>query len=151
MSDPIHVYVTYIATTPEKVWEALTSPQITPLYFFGRRAESDWQVGSTFKMWQEDGTLDVQGKVLEADPPRRLSVTWHVEWLEEFRHLPEVIVTYQIDDLGGLARLTMTESHPTPIDPKYYEGGRRGWPIIMSGLKSYLETGRALPPFDPSK
>jgi uncharacterized protein YndB with AHSA1/START domain len=151
MSDPIHVYVTYIATTPEKAWEALTSPAITPLYFFGRRVESDWQVGSPFRLWQEDGTLDVQGTVLEADPPRRLSVTWHVEWVEEIRHLPEVIVTYQIDDLGGLVRVTMTESHPMPIDPKHYEGGRRGWPIIMSGLKSYLETGRALPAFYPSK
>ncbi|MBA3313480.1 MAG: SRPBCC family protein [Planctomycetota bacterium] len=148
MSKPVHVYVTYIATTPEKVWEALTSSEITPLYFFGRRVESDWKIGSPFRMWQEDGTLDVQGQVLECDPPRRLSVTWHVEWVEEVRHLPEVVVTYQIDPLGEVVRLTMTESHPTPVDEKYHEGGRRGWPVILSSLKSYLETGEPLPAFD---
>jgi len=67
---------------------------------------------------------------------------------EEYRHLPECIVTFQIDPLGDLVRLTMTESHPTPIDEKYLEGGRRGWPVILSGLKSLLETGRPLPKFE---
>jgi uncharacterized protein YndB with AHSA1/START domain len=145
---PIHVYVTYIATTPDKVWAALTEPNLCRQFFFGRSVESDWKVGSPFKLWQEDGTLDVLGEVLVCDAPHRLVVTWHVEWVEEIRHLPHVVVSYQIDDLGGVVRLTMIESHPTPIDEKYYEGGRRGWPIILSGLKSLLETGHALPKFD---
>ncbi len=142
------VYVTYIATTPEKLWAALTGPEFTPAYFFGRRVESDWKVGSPFILRMEDGRIDVQGKVLECDPPRRLSVTWHVEWIEEFRHLPEAHVTFQLDPLADVVRLTMTESHPERIDDKYLEGGRRGWPVILSGLKSLLETGRPLPEFD---
>jgi uncharacterized protein YndB with AHSA1/START domain len=142
------VYVTYIVTTPEKLWAALTDPAFTRQYFFGRRIESDWQAGSQVTYRMEDGQADVQGKILESDPPRRLSFTWNVVRMEEYRHLPECIVTFQIDPLGDLVRLTMIESHPTPIDEKYLEGGRRGWPVILSGLKSLLETGRPLPKFD---
>lgn len=69
-----------------------------------------------------------------------LSVTWHVEWLEEYRHLPENLVTFQLDPLGEVVRLTTTESHQEPMDEKILEGGRRGWPVILSGLKSLLET-----------
>ncbi len=110
--------------------------------------QSDWKVGSPFKLVMEDGRIDSQGKVLACDPPRRISMTWHVEWMEEFRHLPEAIVTFQIDPLGDVARLTVSELHPKDIDPKYVEGGRRGWPIILSGLKTLLETGRPLPQFE---
>jgi uncharacterized protein YndB with AHSA1/START domain len=133
------------------VWEALTSGEISEKYFLGRRVESDWKIGSTFKMWQPDGTLDVSGKVVECDPPRKLSVTWRVEWIEELRKLPDCLVTYQIDDLGKLVRLTMTEAHQIELPDKLVEGGRRGWPVILSGLKSLLETGRPLPAFDMSE
>ena len=145
---PRTVYVTYIVTTPEKLWAALTSPEFTRQYFIGRHIESEWKVGSLVRYWQEDGTLDVQGTVLQCDPPRLLEFTWHVEWIPELRHLPENLVTYHLDKLGEVVRLTMTESHREGIDEKLLEGGRRGWPIILSGLKSLLETGRALPKFD---
>lgn len=146
--NPSSVFVTYIVTTPENVWESLTNGEVTKQYFFGRRMESDWKVGSPWKLVMVDGRIDCQGKVLESDPPRRLAVTWHVEWMEEFRQLPEIIATFQIDPLGDVVRLTISEFHPDGIDPKYLEGGRRGWPIILSGLKSLLETGRPLPRFD---
>ena len=113
------VYVTYIHTTPEKLWWALTDGEVSPKYFFGRRVESDWKVGASFKMWQANGTLDVSGKVLESNRPRKLSVTWRVEWVEELRHLPESIITYQLDPLGEVVRLTMTESHPEPIEENF--------------------------------
>ena len=145
---PSSVFVTYIVTTAERLWEALTNGEITTQYFFGRRMESDWKVGSPLKLVMEDGRIDSQGKVLECDPPRRLAVTWHVEWMEELRHLPEAIVTFQIDPLGDVVRLTVSEFHPEGIDQKYVEGGRRGWPIILSGLKTLLETGRPLPKFE---
>ena len=146
---PDTVYVTYIVSTPEKVWAALTSSDFTRQYFFGRSVESDWKTGSPWILRMPDGRVDTQGRVLEADPPRRLSLTWHVEWVEEFRDLPEAIVTYDIEKVGEAVRLTMTESHPEPIDEKYLEGGRSGWPFILSGLKSLLETGRPLPEIDP--
>jgi uncharacterized protein YndB with AHSA1/START domain len=145
--EPSSVFVFYIATTPEKAWEAITNGDFTKQYFFGRRMESDWNVGSPWKLVIEDGRIDCQGKVLEADPPRRLALTWQVEWIEEMRHLPEAIVTFDIDGLGDVVRLTVSEFHPEGIDEKYVKGGRRGWPIILSGLKSLLETGRPLPNF----
>jgi uncharacterized protein YndB with AHSA1/START domain len=139
------LYVVYIAAAAEKVWEALTSGEYTRRYFFGRRIESDWRVGSEWALRMEDGRVDVAGRVLEADPPRRLSVSWRVEWIEEMRHLPEAIVTYTIEPAGdGVVRLTMEEAHPTPIPAGLLEGGRQGWPMILSGLKTLLETGRPL-------
>jgi uncharacterized protein YndB with AHSA1/START domain len=145
---PSSVFVTYIVATPERVWQSLTNGEFTKQYFFGRRMESDWKVGSPFKLVMADGRIDSQGKVLECDPPRRLAITWHVEWMEEFRHLPETIVRYQIDPLGDVVRLTVSEFHPEGIDPKFVEGGRRGWPIVLSGLKTLLETGHPLPKFE---
>jgi uncharacterized protein YndB with AHSA1/START domain len=145
---PKTVYVTYIAAPPEKVWQALTTGDLTKQVFFGRRIEIEPQPGGTFRFWQPDGTLDVEGKVVECDPPRKLSVTWRVMWMEEMRKLPECLVTYQIDDLGKVVRLTMTEAHQIELDDKMLEGGRRGWPVILNNLKTLLETGQAMPPFD---
>lgn len=148
MEKPITSYVTYLVTTPEKLWSALTKGEITRQYFMGRRIESDWKVGSPFTLWMEDGRLDTQGEVLACEPGRILKVTWHVEWLEEYRRLPEVIVEYKIDPLGELVRLTVAEYHPSPIPERYLEGGRRGWPVILCGLKTLLETGRPMPAVD---
>jgi uncharacterized protein YndB with AHSA1/START domain len=148
---PQTIYVTYIVTTAEKLWAALTSAEFTQQYFFGRRIESDWKVGAIVRYWQEDGTLDVEGTILECDPPRRVSFTWRVMWIEEYRNLPPALVTFQLDSLGEVVRLTMTEAHDESIEEKLLEGGRKGWPVILSGLKSLLETGHALPKFDPFK
>jgi len=140
---PSFVYVTYIAAPAEKVWRALTEGEFTRQYFFGRRIESDWKVGAAWALMMEDGRVDSGGKVLECDPPRRLAISWRVEWLEEFRKLPEAVVTFDIEPLGEAVRLTVTQL-TQPIDEKYLEGGRQGWPAILSGLKSLLETGKPL-------
>jgi uncharacterized protein YndB with AHSA1/START domain len=139
------VYVIYIAAAPERVWEALTSSAFTKRYFFGRSVESDWRKGSPWMLRKPDGAVDVRGEVRESDPPRKLVVSWKVEGIEEFKNLPESIVSYEIESAGdGVVRLTMTEAHPTPIPAYLLEGGRRGWPMILSGLKSLLETGKPL-------
>jgi uncharacterized protein YndB with AHSA1/START domain len=148
------VYVIYIASTPQKVWAALTSSEFTTQYFFGRSVESDWKQGSPWMLRKPDGTIDVCGEVRECDPPRKLVVSWKVEGHEEFKHLPESIISYEIEMVGeNVVRLTMTEAHPTPIPAYLLEGGRRGWPMILSGLKSLLETGKplALPIPQPPK
>ena len=83
---PSFVYVTYIATTPEKLWQALTDGTLTRQYWYGRRVESDWKVGSTVTFWYEteDGeAVSDRGIVLESKPPRRLSYTWHVEFVDD--------------------------------------------------------------------
>ena len=112
--------------------------------------ESEWKVGAMLKYVRADGTLDVQGEMLECDPPRRLSITWHVEWHEEFRKLSPAVVTFQIDNLGEVVRLTLTESHSEHLDDRLLEGGRRGWPVILCNMKTLLETGHPLPKFDMS-
>jgi uncharacterized protein YndB with AHSA1/START domain len=144
---PTSVFVTYIIATPENLWEALTNGDFTKQYFFGRRMESAWKIGGPWRLVMEDGRIDCQGKVLESDRFRRLVLTWHVEWMEELSHLPEAVVTFQIDAFGEVARLTISEFHPAGINEKYLEGGRKGWPIILSGLKSLLETGHPMPKF----
>ncbi len=91
----------------------------------------------------EDGRVDSGGKVLECEPPRRLVLSWRCEWLEEYRQLPEAVVTFDIEPMEEAVRLTVTQL-TAPIEEKYLEGGRQGWPAILSGLKSLLETGKPL-------
>jgi uncharacterized protein YndB with AHSA1/START domain len=144
MHKPSTVYVIYIATTPEKLWEALTSAAFTRQCFLGRSIELEPKPGGTFMLRMPDGRVDVKGRVLDCDPPRRLSVTWKVDWIEEMRHLPECVVSYDIEPFGEAVRLTMTEAHAEPLDDKILEGGRQGWPAILSSLKSLIETGRPI-------
>src|SRR3954465_13820428 len=96
---PKTVYVTYIAAPAEKVWQALTTGDLTKQYFFGRRIEIEARPDGAFRLWHPDGRLDVEGKVVICDSPRKLTITWRVMWIEEMRKLPETLVTYQIDDL----------------------------------------------------
>ena len=156
MTSESTVYVTYIATTPEQLWAALTSSEFTRQYLFNRTVESDWNRGSQWILRMPDGRVDVKGEVRESAPPRKLVVSWNVDWIVE--KLPEAVVSYEIEPVGGgVVRLTMTEAHPTPIPAHLLEGGRRGWPMILSGLKSLLETGKPLnipvpqPPKEPRK
>ncbi len=141
---PKTVYVTYIASTPERVWQALTSSELTKKYFWERSVEIEPKAGGTFALRLPDGRVNVQGKVIDYDPPRRLSITWHVEWPEDFAKLPECLVTYEIAQAGGSVRLTMTESHSWDVPDAILSGGRTGWPAILSSLKSLIETGKPL-------
>ena len=140
---PKTIYVTYIASTPERVWAALTSSEFTRRYFFGRSVEIEGKVGGSFAMRMPDGRFDIKGRVVEWDPPRRLQVTWAVDF-EEFRELPESLVTYEIEPLGGSVKVTMTESHRWDVPDAILAGGRQGWPLILSSLKSVLETGNPI-------
>ena len=92
----------------------------------------------------EDGRTDVDGEVLESDPPRRLQLSWKVDWLEEARMLEPAIVTYDIEPAGDLVKLTLTQHNNGPVPRKFVEGGKQGWAAILSSLKSLLETGQAL-------
>jgi uncharacterized protein YndB with AHSA1/START domain len=141
---PKTVYVTYIASTPEKVWEALTRPEFTRQYFFGRTIEIEPKPGGSFILRMPDGRVDVKGSVVEWSPPHRLSVTWTVEWIPEMRELPECLVSYEIAQAGEAVRLTMSESHQWDPPDDLLAGGRAGWPVILSSLKSVLETGKGL-------
>ncbi len=140
---PKTVYVIYIAGTPEKVWEALTNAEITRQYFFGRTVELEPQIGGNFVLRMPDGRLDIKGRVIAWDPPRRLSVTWAVDF-EEFRGLPESLVTYHIEPMGESVKSTVTKAFQWDVPDAILAGGRQGWPFILSSLKSVLETGRPI-------
>ena len=136
------IYVIYIATTPEKCWAALTKSEFSKQYFFGQMIEGDWREGGRIRYRMPDGSDHIEGEILACDPPRLLRFTWRIVGMAGLTHLPEAIVSYRIEDAGeGVIRLTMLEEHRTPIDERLLGGGRCGWPAILSGLKSLLETG----------
>ena len=141
---PKTVYVTYIAATPEKMWQALTDPAFTRQYFFGFAVEVEPRSGGRFRMLWPDGRVHVAGEAVEWSPPRRLSVTWSVQGMEGFGELPECLVSYQIAQSGEAVKLTMSESHWWDVPRDILKGGEMGWPKIFSSLKSLLETGNPL-------
>jgi len=147
---PDTVYVIYIAAAPEKVWAALTEPDMTSQYFFGLRIEADCRVGGLVRYVRPDGVLDISGRVLRCERPQVLSFTWRVESDASARKLPDSLVTFEIEPLGGAVRLTLKEAHPDLPDERLLEGGRRGWPAILSGLKTLVETDKPMPKFDTS-
>jgi len=154
MSQTEFVYVTYIRTTPERLWQALTQPAFIRRYFEGGGPESDWQVGSPvrWKMGPDDENHDWDQHVLEAEPGRRLSYTWHnyqpemagmfgwsEEKLAELRNEKRSKVTFDIEPAGPAVKLTVIHDDFEP-DSEMLRGVREGWPAILSNLKSLLET-----------
>jgi uncharacterized protein YndB with AHSA1/START domain/DNA-binding transcriptional ArsR family regulator len=159
MSKPEFVYTTYIRTTPEQLWRALTEPAFTRRYWSGVAWESDWTAGSALTLRLDQGGVtvaDPEQVVLEADPFRRLSYTWHSftpEWAaaydvpEEYRAQiaaePRSRVTFDIEPVGDYVKLTVVHDGFAP-DTAILAGISEGWPHILSSLKSLLETGEVL-------
>jgi uncharacterized protein YndB with AHSA1/START domain len=141
---PATVYTIYIAATPEKIWQALTSADFSRKYFFGNAVEIDPRVGGAYIMRTPDGALHISGEVIECVPPRKLTVTFNVNWPELIEKLGPTLVSYEIEPAGEAVRLTMTESHDRPLSDDILSGCREGWPAILSSLKSVLETGEPL-------
>jgi uncharacterized protein YndB with AHSA1/START domain len=141
---PTTVYTIYIAATPERVWQALTTAELSRQYFFGNAVDVDLKIGGTFIVRAPDGSLHIGGEVFECDPPRKLTVTFNVNWPGLVEKLGPTLVTYEIEPAGDAVRLTMTELHDRPIGDDILSGGRAGWPVMLSSLKSLLETGKPL-------
>ncbi len=141
---PMTVYTIYIASTPEKVWEALTSAEFSRKYFFGNSVEVELKVGGAYIVRTPDGALHISGVVVECEPPRKLTVTFNVNWPELIEKLGPTLVTYEVGPVGDAVRLTMSEAHDRPLSDDILSGGRQGWPAILSSLKSLLETGKPL-------
>ena len=137
------VYVTFIRTTPERLWSALTTPDFMKQYWMGMCIETDWKVGSSWKLVFDDGRVADTGEVLEIDPPRKLVVSWQNEFRPELKEEGHSRATFEITAVGELAMLTVTHE----IDregSKLIEAVSGGWPAILSSLKTLLETGKAL-------
>src|SRR6201988_1602940 len=123
---PAIVYTIYIASTPEAGWPALTPPKFSRQYFSGFAIEADLKAGGAFIARAPDGSVHIDGKVIECDPPKRLTVTWNVNWPELVEKLGPTLVTYEIEPAGETVKLTMLQSHARPIGDDILSGGRRG-------------------------
>ena len=144
MAKPEFVYVSYIATTPQKLWAALTDKKFTRTYWYDRRLESDWSIGSPVRFFDGGSdTLTDSGVVLEYDPPKRLSYTFRNEFDEGGITPAASRVTFTIEDHGEMVKLTLI--HDELPDEETAIGFREGWAPILSSLKSLLETGKPLP------
>jgi uncharacterized protein YndB with AHSA1/START domain len=140
---PAIVYTIYIVSTPEKVWQALTSAEFSRKYFFGNSVEVDLRVGGAYVVRTPDGALHISGEVVECDPPRKLTFTFNVNWPALLERLRPTLVSYEIEAIGEVVKLTLIQSHDRPLSEDILAGGRQGWPAILSSLKSVLETGHA--------
>jgi uncharacterized protein YndB with AHSA1/START domain len=142
MSKPEFVYTTYIETSPEKLWQALTSGDFTERYWFGHRVTSDWKVGSPYR-FAKQGAQTIEGKVLVVDPPKRLAYTWDSCSPEAQRERTSR-VTFDLEPRGKVVKLTVThdELDERGVTLRNISGG---WPMVIASLKSMLETGRELP------
>jgi uncharacterized protein YndB with AHSA1/START domain len=137
------MYVTYIRTTQEKLWDALTKPEFTRAYWIGSWQDCDWKVGSVWRLMLPDGRIGDIGEVQAIDRPRRLVLSWRNEFMPELKAEGYSRATFELEAMGDTVKLTVT--HQMDRDgSKFIKAVSSGWPSILSSLKSFLETGKAL-------
>ena len=139
--DTTAVFEIYIKTTPERLWEAITDPELRARYTFGVQVHSDWTEGSTY-VSAVPGVVDIaSGENVEVDPPRRLVQTMDALWSDDVKAEGTSLVTWEIEQVGDSCRLTVIHDRLRPDGNGEIYGG---WPMILSGLKTLLETGENL-------
>src|SRR6201987_3133704 len=140
MSKPEFVYVTYIETTAEKLWHALTDGDFTERYWFGHRVASDWKVGSSYR-FANQGKPTVEGGGVGSEPPRRLAYSWNNR-KDAAKGEGTSRVTFDLEPRGNVVKLTVTHDE---LEEKTLRDISGGWPMVIASLKSLLENGRPLP------
>lgn len=150
MAKSTFVYVTYIRTTPEKLWSALTDQAFMKQYWFGMHCESQWTAGSPWRMVRADGSVCDAGEIIESAPLRRLVIRWQHQDNPELKAEGDSRCEMEMEPSGAAVKLTIT--HSIGHEPSKLIGAvSGGWPMILSNLKSLLETGTiALPDKDMS-
>jgi len=136
-----HVYELYVNTTPDELWAAITDPDRTERYWRGLRIESTWEPGAPVE-WVRDGKTAIHGEVVEADPPRRLVTTWNREFDDGHTEDPSR-VTWEIEPMGAVSKLRLVHDDFHGMT-RMYEIAAVSWPIVLSALKTQLESGDAL-------
>ena len=137
------VYVIYIRTTAEKLWDGLTQPEFTRQYWCETWQDTTWQPGASWKLMIPDGRVGDAGKILEYDPPKRLRVTWQNQFIPEMKAEGFTTCTYELEPAGTAVKLTLTHEIDIP-NSKTIAGVSSGWPHLLASLKSLLETGEPL-------
>ena len=146
MARSTFVYVTYIRTTPEKLWSALTDSEFMKQYWFGVHGESEWTAGSPWKTVSPSGQVLDAGEIVEADPPRRLVIRWQNQFKPELKAEGASLCTMEIEpDDNNAVKLTVTHTIERE-GSKFIVAVSGGWPKILSNLKSLLETGSVILP-----
>jgi uncharacterized protein YndB with AHSA1/START domain len=154
MEKPTFVYVTFIRTTPEKLWESLTNGDFSEKYWFGFRIEVEQKAGGTVRIFPPKGDMekygDHAGEVLECEPCRKLVYTWNVKDKPELARKRDGLsrVTYELTPMGAQVKLRLIHENLLPEDieqdPNTFRGINNGWPAVISSLKSLLETGEPI-------
>jgi uncharacterized protein YndB with AHSA1/START domain len=144
MSKPSFVYVTYIRTTAEKLWQALISPEANRQYWFGAHQESGWKKGAPWKIVFADGRLADSGEIVDIDPLRRIVIKWRNETMPEIKAEGYTRCTITLEPQDALVKLTITHEAEREGQHKMIDAVQSGWPLILASLKSLLETGKAL-------
>jgi uncharacterized protein YndB with AHSA1/START domain len=137
------VYVTYIRTTPARLWDALTNPTLIREYRFDTTVECDWKQGSSWKLTHPDRGLLDSGEILEIDAPRRMVIRWQNEWDPAFKAEGPSRCTIELEPVDSSVKLTITHEIEGPESP-FITAVSDGWPRILSNLKSLLETGEVV-------
>lgn len=135
------VFEIYIKTTPERLWQAITDPEIRGKYNFGARISSDWTPGSHYELGHPAGGLLGEGEIVQVDPPRRLVQTMVALWSDDVKSEGSSRITWEIEPVGDSCRLTVIHDELREDANNELYGG---WPMILSGLKTWLETGALL-------
>jgi uncharacterized protein YndB with AHSA1/START domain len=143
MAESTFVYVTYIRTTPAKLWEALLSPEFMRKYWMGCWQDCEWKVGAAWKMMFPDGRVTDMGEVVEIVPEKRLVLKWRNEFRPELKEEGFSRMSYELEPLGNQVKLTVVHEMDVP-GSKLIQAVSNGWPKIMASLKSMLETGEGL-------
>lgn len=141
MAKSTFVYTTYIITTPDKLWAALTSPEFTKQYWYGMHMETDWQAGSPWRLLFSDGRVADVGEVVEVDPPRKLVLRWRNEWKPQMKEEGDSICSISLEPCNDAVKLTIVHQMERE-GSLLIEAVSGGWPRILSNLKSLLETGK---------
>ena len=145
MAKPVHVYTTFIRSTLDEVWDALTNPEMTAKYFFGTRVDCDWEVGSSMDYYYPDGQLASSGKILSIDPPNSFECLFLPEWDEDLKAQGPVREIWKLSENNGMVAATL-EMYDIEVDSEIYRDLTGGSPWIIASMKSLLETGEPLPP-----
>lgn len=143
MANSSFVYVTYIRTTAEKLWNALQDPEFTRKFWVETWQDCEWKVGSSWKIMIPDGRVADSGEILEIDPPKRLILSWRNEFQPALHEEGYSRLTYELEEQGTMVKLTVIHEMDKP-GSKLIEAISSGWPMILASLKSLLETGESL-------
>jgi uncharacterized protein YndB with AHSA1/START domain/DNA-binding transcriptional ArsR family regulator len=141
--NPQHLFQIYVRCSPEQLWEGITSPDFTRRYFYGTAVQSTWEPGAAFTYLGPDGSTAVEGEVVSAEPPLRLVQTWRVMYDPAAAEEAPTRVTWEIEQMGETCRLTLTHDQ-FPDGSVVFEGVGEGWPMLLSSLKTLIETGEPL-------